>query len=78
MAMKPRATLRQNSYEDLTSAINKLLVGKSEFTHIYQNCLNCKFWNYGKDQCNKFNVKPPATIIIHSCEEYEDNGDIPF
>jgi hypothetical protein len=43
MAMKPRATLRQNSYEDLTSAINKLLVGKSEFTHIYQNCLNCKF-----------------------------------
>jgi hypothetical protein len=78
MTIKPHAILRQDSYDDLVSAINKLFVGKSNFTHIYQNCLNCKFWNYGGDKCGKFNAKPPAEIIIYSCEAYEDNGCIPY
>lgn len=75
---QPKPILRQESYMDLVAAINKLFIGRSNFTHIYQNCLNCKHWNYGDEICNKYNARPPTEIIIYSCPEYEDNGDIPF
>lgn len=45
---------------------------------LYRNCLNCIHWEEGNDQCGKFKLKPPAEIIVYSCEKYEDNDDIPF
>ena len=71
---KPKLILRNEVYDNLQSYFGRIL----NSSHVYQNCLNCKHWAYGKDQCGKFNSKPPAEVIIHSCEAYEDVMEIPF
>lgn len=52
---------------------------------IVRNCLNCMNWRsnmrHKEDQnsgelCDKYEVLPPPSIIVHGCEEWEFN--IPF
>jgi len=80
MYKQPKPTMRQNNhadfYSDIHTALDKVI--KNPITMPYQNCLNCKHWDFGKDLCNKFNVKPPTEIIVYSCPAYEDDLDIPF
>lgn len=73
---KPKPILRQEAWLELQSALTRILNNPTRMA--YQSCLNCKHWNFGKDICDKFNVKPPADIIVYSCPDYEDNSDIPF
>lgn len=40
------------------------------------SCLDCDCWNISNDICNKFNSKPPATVIVKTCPEFLI--DIPF
>jgi len=74
--LKPKPILRQEAWLELQSALTKILNNPHSIP--YQNCLNCKYWNYGQELCNKFNARPPADVICYSCEHYEDNDDIPF
>ncbi len=41
-----------------------------------RSCLNCEHWGDDEDQCLKFKVKPPAKVIVFSCEAWDDR--IPF
>ena len=72
--IKPKLIVRKDTYDNLSSYFGRLLNGQN----VYQNCLNCTGWNHGKDICGKFNAKPPAEVIVYSCEAYEDNDEIPF
>lgn len=73
---KPRPILRQEAWNELQSSLVKILNNPRAIP--YQNCLNCKHWNYGQEICNRFNSRPPADVIVYSCDYYDDNDDIPF
>lgn len=77
--VKPTPIVRDNKElelrADVANAVFKLIkLGNG----VYKNCLNCMNWDFGNDQCKKFNAKPPTDIIVYSCPAHEDNDDIPF
>lgn len=72
--IKPKPILREKAWMELQTVLTRIIANGVP----YQNCLNCKHWNYGKELCDKFNSRPPADIIVFSCEHHEDNDDIPF
>lgn len=74
MYKQPKPILRQEAWLNLNSAI----VQHITTANIFQNCLNCMNWDFGKDQCKKYQAKPPAEIIVYSCPDYQDDGEIPF
>lgn len=80
MYKQPKPILRQTQYLDLKSMINREIERYMEHpaSYPFQNCLNCMNWDNKNDQCGKYNVKPPAEIIINSCPEYVDGMEIPF
>jgi len=41
----------------------------------FRNCTGCMHWNAESETCKKFNVRPPAKVIVKGCEEYDE---IPF
>lgn len=43
----------------------------------FQSCLNCVYFR-SDDSCGLYGQKPPARIIVYSCEKYEDIEVIPF
>lgn len=45
---------------------------------VYASCLTCLNWKADAELCTKYNVRPPATVIVNSCESYEDEAEIPF
>lgn len=75
MAYKlPKPVIRQEAWLNLQSDLVKTITN----SHVFQNCLNCKHWDFAGDICGKFKTKPPTDIIVNSCPEYEDGFDIPF
>lgn len=64
--------LREYAYLELMSAMTKLIT----YGQPFQNCLNCMNWKNGK--CAKYNAVPPPHIILNSCDDYEDDGVVPF
>ena len=76
--VKPTPKIREGKEIELRSSIANLIHRYLTGSNPYKNCLNCTHWDYGKDQCGKFNAKPPTDIIVYSCPQYEDNDDIPF
>lgn len=42
----------------------------------FTSCLDCSEWDHPGDKCKKFGTKPPATVIVNKCEEFD--LDIPF
>jgi len=41
-----------------------------------QSCLNCYHFNEKDEICGKYQMRPPARVIVTSCPEWED--EIPF
>jgi len=74
MYEQPKPILRQAIFVELQSDLVRLIANSKAF----QNCLNCQYWVAKEDQCGKFNAKPPTEIIVYSCPEYLDDGNIPF
>lgn len=74
MYKQPAPIIRQEVWLNLNSDLIKNITR----SNIFQNCLNCMHWKYTEDLCGKFNVKPPGDIIVNSCPEYKDDGEIPF
>lgn len=46
----------------------------------FQTCITCEHWSEPKELCKKFNVRPPANVIVDGCDSYQDYqlSDIPF
>jgi hypothetical protein len=74
MYKQPKPILRQEVWLNLQTDLIKNITRSD----IFQNCLNCMNWDYPNDQCKKYQVKPPAEIIVNSCPDYQDDGEIPF
>lgn len=76
--MKP--ILRVHQYHEFKTAIDNAVEKhiKSVVAYPFQNCLNCMEWRYDLDICGKHNAKPPTHILIYSCPDYKDDGEIPY
>ena len=76
--MKPiiRAIPHGDLFSTLNDAIRKYITNSAN--HPFQNCLNCKHWNFKEEICSRYNIRPPAEIIVYSCPDYEDSNDIPY
>lgn len=80
MYEQPKPIVRAIPHGDLFSTVNEAIRKfiSNANNHPFQNCLNCRSWNFKQDLCGKYNAKPPTEIIVYSCPAYEDNEDIPF
>ena len=76
--VKPTSKIREGKEIELRSSIANLIHRYLTGSNPYKNCLNCTHWDYGKDQCGKFNAKPPTDVIVYSCSQHEDNDEVPF
>lgn len=36
-----------------------------------RSCLQCMHWKELKEICEKFNVRPPAKVIVNGCEHHD-------
>lgn len=52
--------------------MQKSLIASGQFP----TCTGCEFWNRNKEVCEKYNMKPPAEVIVTGCVNYE--SAIPF
>ena len=45
-----------------------------------KSCANCQYYWHGQEQCNKWQMKPPAKTIVVGCDDWivEWEDDIPF
>jgi hypothetical protein len=80
MYKQPKPILRPDAHSNLYGSFNDA-IGKyitNPLMHPFQNCLNCKNWDFPKDECGKFKAKPPTEILIYSCPEYIDGEEVPF
>ena len=41
----------------------------------FRNCTGCCYWDGHKEWCKKYDVRPPVSVIVKGCEEYEE---VPF
>jgi hypothetical protein len=64
---------------DLADALNKWLI-KYGPDVIYKTCASCKFMTEGNNaaHCSKYNMVPPARVILTGCSEHSDKEAIPF
>jgi hypothetical protein len=63
--------------------LSKLLVSWLEAhgaVGILRTCASCHHMTIGNEPafCTKFNVTPPANIIVAGCPEHSDREEIPF
>lgn len=46
---------------------------------LYKNCDNCRHMaENGPAHCGKYNMTPPASVIVAGCQDHFDKEDIPF
>lgn len=81
MYKQPKPILKNEALEGLRQAILRQFIDIGRVSFPYKNCLNCIHWNESNEICGKFNSRPPAEIIVYSCEFHQDSDiddDIPF
>lgn len=69
--------LRDSAPSHWSEVIEKILEG-FDGKGVTKNCLNCSHFDADTDMCKKYGQRPPARIIINSCEGYNDVDEIPF
>lgn len=71
MYKQPKPILKSEALAGVYNAIlREFNTGRVSFP--YKNCLNCTHWNEANEICGKFNSRPPAEVIVYSCEFHED------
>jgi len=72
---KPEPVLIDSRINDLKNSLASHLR-----TTVYRTCLNCREWEEGNETCKRFNARPPAPVIVYSCEQWEELADweVPF
>lgn len=63
------------SQENMRKLAN-LIVERMSDEGYFRTCCNCKAWDEQHEVCKKYNVQPPARVIVKGCEDHSDN--IPF
>lgn len=59
-------TLRIQDSQSLIRALQQLEV----------NCTTCDHFDQRDDTCKKYNVRPPARVIVEGCADHEEK--LPF
>jgi len=54
----------------------RLFLQYTEKLPIKVSCLDCCHWDHRGDSCKLCKAKPPATVIVNTCEKFD--LDIPF
>lgn len=65
-----------NSKSADTLAWERLHKNALYVSSLAHSCLNCEHWGDDEDACLLFKVRPPAQVIVFSCEAWDDR--IPF
>lgn len=48
-------------------------------TAIFRTCATCKFMEPDAPAfCKRYDMTPPASVIVSACDQYEDSEEIPF
>lgn len=82
MYKQPKPIFKKEALSGIFDAIiREFRVGRVSFP--YKNCLNCAHWIEENEICGKFNSRPPAEIIVYSCDHHLEpksnlDDDIPF
>lgn len=71
--MNTKAKIRDGILHDIVEA----LTAKNP-EGIHRSCLSCVCFRESDEMCMRFSQRPPARVIVLSCQHYEDNNDIPF
>ncbi len=75
--LKPK--LRPDARHDIRARVYNSVEIEMEKINIYRNCMNCiNFREYQGEVCGLVMKRPPAKIIVNSCEQWEDKDEIPF
>lgn len=64
--------------DEITATLAKELAREfAQWTHVMlQSCINCDNFKEDTEICSLFNQRPPARIIVESCEKWVEL--IPF
>lgn len=65
----------------LSQLIENTIKDVTPHNMLFQSCIVCE--HFGENEiCAKYNVRPPARIIVFGCQNYEESShiddDIPF
>jgi hypothetical protein len=65
----------------LSQLIENTIKDVSPSNMLFQSCIVCE--HFGENEiCSRYNVRPPARIIVFGCQHYEESshidGDVPF
>lgn len=65
----------------LSQLIENTIKDVSPNNMLFQSCIVCE--HFGENEiCSRYNVRPPARIIVFGCQNYEESshidGDVPF
>ena len=72
--MKPK--IRHEAKASLTNIIQSAI--EREHNFIYQSCLNCEHFKEQNELCLLVNKRPPARVIVLSCNAWMERDTIPF
>lgn len=71
--------IRRDAKYDLQARIFNAVQTEIEKENIYRSCMNCiNFREHQGEICGLVMKRPPAKIIVNSCEHWEDRDSIPF
>lgn len=57
--------------------VSKMVTEQLIATDVIHSCINCGHWDQPKQLCTKYNMLPPAEVIVYSCGD-DWFPDIPF
>lgn len=74
--MKQKPIVRHEAKATLQLVIQTAI--EREHNYLYQCCLNCENFVEKTELCSLVNKRPPAKIIVYSCEHWSERDQIPF
>lgn len=78
--MSSKIRLRHTTKTEIGNALGKALSDTFKRSDMFASCITCMSFDDKKELCNKATPpqRPPAEVLVNSCDAYEDDGEIPF
>ena len=83
--MTPKPQLRTQAKQDLHAALHGAVAGSigamfNTSNYPFRSCINCSAFDEVNEYCRRWKSKPPARIIVFSCDSHSEALDenIPF
>jgi hypothetical protein len=79
--MIPRRLGKYEIESKISKAVYDTIAQVTPHNMLFQSCIVCE--HFGENEvCSRYNVRPPARIIVFGCQHYEESShiddDIPF